>query len=83
MGKITKTFNWVLGGIRTVVGALFTTIFLIILLPTVVALAEVLSFGFWMLFNGNFYMLVGLLIALISVGQLLSKFVIPDLPSSE
>lgn len=83
MGKMTKTFNWLLGGVRMLVGSLFTTIFLIILLPTVVALAEVLAFGVWMLFSGDFYLLVGLLVALVSIGQLLAKFVIPDLPSGE
>ncbi|MHA1786585.1 MAG: hypothetical protein ACTSWU_00115 [Candidatus Thorarchaeota archaeon] len=83
MSKMTKTFNWVLGGIRMFIGSLFTTIFLIILLPTIVTLAEVLSFGVWMLFNGNFYLLVGFIVTLVSVGQLLAKFVIPDLPSGE
>ena len=83
MKAILKGINWIIGGIRIFVAGFFGTVFMMILLPTIIGLAEVLSYGVWMLFHAEFYLLVGLMTAIISISILLSKVVVPDIKPGE
>ena len=81
MPKILKGLNWIIGGIRAVVAGFFSTIFILVIFPTVSELAEVLSYGIGMLLHIEFYQLLLLLTATFGVASLVSRVVIPDITS--
>ena len=83
MPKIIGGLNWLIGGIRMFVAGFFATIFILIIFPTVVGLAEVLSYGIWMFTHIEFYQLLILLTATFGVASLVSKVVVPDITPGE
>lgn len=83
MPKLFKGLNWIVGGIRMFVAGFFATIFVLIIFPTVVGLAEVLSYGIWMFTHIEFYQLLVLLTAMFGAASLVSKAVIPNITPGE
>ncbi len=79
MGNMLKGLNYLVGGVRMIVAGFFGTIFLLIVFPTVIALSAVLSYGIFMLGYMEFWLLLALITAVLSVAVLVSKVVIPDI----
>jgi hypothetical protein len=83
MGRMTKGANMLIGFLRAVVTAFFATIFIIVLFPTISALSAVLKYGIWMFLNGDFYLLLLMLMAIIGVAGIVAKVLVPDIKSAE